>query len=59
MTVRIESRIIETFLESELHRKISDQDKVLRLKSFLIQREALMGIKLKKRNQVRHAYYVE
>ena len=60
---------METVLESELHRKISDQDKVQevlaalppRLKSFLTrQREALMGIKKKKKNnRVRHVYYVE
>ena len=60
---------METVLESELHRKISDQDKVQevlaalppRLKSFLTrQREALMGIKKKKkRNHVRHVYYME
>ena len=60
---------METVLESELHSKISDQDKVQevlsalppRLKSFLTrQREALMEIKKKKRNnRVRHVYYVE
>ena len=60
---------METVLESELHSKISDQDKVQevlaalppRLKSFLTrQREALMGIKKKKkRNHVRHVYYME
>ena len=60
---------METVLESELHSKISDQDKVQevlaalppRLKSFLTrQREALMGIKKKKKNnRVRHVYYVE
>ena len=60
---------METVLESELHSKISDQEKVQevlaalppRLKSFLTrQREALMGIKKKKKNnRVRHVYYVE
>ena len=65
----MEGKIMETVLESELHRKISDQDKVQevlaalppRLKSFLTrQREALMGIKKKKkRNHVRHVYYME
>ena len=65
----MEGKIMETVLESELHRKISDQDKVQevlaalppRLKSFLTrQREALMGIKKKKKNnRVRHVYYVE
>ena len=65
----MEGKIMETVLESELHSKISDQDKVRevlaalppRLKSFLTrQREALMGIKKKKRNNhVRHVYYVE
>ena len=65
----MEGKIMETVLESELHSKISDQDKVQevlaalppRLKSFLTrQREALMGIKKKKKNnRVRHVYYVE
>ena len=65
----MEGKIMETVLESELHSKISDQDKVQevlaalppRLKSFLTrQREALMGIKKKKkRNHVRHVYYME
>ena len=60
---------METVLESELHSKISDQEKVQevlaalppRLKSFLTrQRETLMGIKKKKKNnRVRHVYYVE
>ena len=65
----MEGKIMETVLESELHSKISDQDKVQevlaalppRLKSFLTrQREALMGIKKKKKRfHVRHVYYVE
>ena len=46
-------------MESDLHRKISDQDKVQEVLAALSPREALMGIKKKKNNHVRHVYYVE
>ena len=59
---------METVLESDLHGKISDQDKVQEVLSALPpkvkyllkrQRDALIGSKKKKRRHVRHAYFLE
>ena len=59
---------MEKVLESDLHSKISDQDKVEevlaalppKVKYLLMrQRDALIGSKKKKRRHVRHAYFVE
>ena len=59
---------METVLESELHGKISDPEKVEEVLAALPpsvnsllsrQKEALMGSKKKKRRHVRHAYFVE
>ena len=59
---------METILESEVHCKISDKDKVeevlsalpLKVKSLLSRhRDALIGSKKKKRRHVRHAYFVQ
>ena len=59
---------METVLESDLHSKISDQDKVEEVLAALPhkvesllkrQRDALIGSKKKKRRHVRHAYFVE
>ena len=59
---------METVLESDLHSKINDQDKVQEVLAalppkveFLLkrQRDALIGSKKKKRRHVRHAYFVE
>ena len=59
---------METVLESDLHGKISDQEKVQEVLSALPpkvesllkrQRDALIGSKKKKRRHVRHAYFVE